>query len=95
MFWLRADEFKVMHARHPQILFPAFRIQANMMMFTMGQKYWLAQREKLSVAREKDAKRLREAKKREQDAKRKVQLAYVIVHAPLPFSGRSTGFSGE
>lgn len=38
-------ELCALHKNYPQVLFPAFRIQANLMLATFGQSYWVKRRE--------------------------------------------------
>lgn len=45
-------EFKVMNDIYPQVLFPAFRMQANMMMYTLGNDFWLGKRHQLETKRQ-------------------------------------------
>jgi len=45
-------EFKVMNDIYPQVLFPAFRMQANMMMYTLGNQFWMNKRHQLETKRQ-------------------------------------------
>ena len=40
-----------MNAMYPQVIFPAFRMQSNMMMYTLGTNFWLGKRNKLESVR--------------------------------------------
>mmetsp|Transcript_9244 Transcript_9244/g.32579 ORF Transcript_9244/g.32579 Transcript_9244/m.32579 type:complete len:323 (-) Transcript_9244:273-1241(-) len=44
-------EFKGMNDSYPQVLFPAFRMQANMMMYTLGNTFWMNKRHQLETKR--------------------------------------------
>ena len=36
-----------MNRMYPQVLFPAFRMQSNMMMYTLGTNFWMNRRNQL------------------------------------------------
>uniref|UniRef100_K3WTK6 EF-hand domain-containing protein n=1 Tax=Globisporangium ultimum (strain ATCC 200006 / CBS 805.95 / DAOM BR144) TaxID=431595 RepID=K3WTK6_GLOUD len=52
------DEFKQLNGLLPSLLYPAFRIQQNMRIFTMGESWWRKKIEELHVEKEKELARL-------------------------------------
>jgi len=44
-------EFQAMNRMYPQVLFPAFRMQSNMMMYTLGTNFWMNRRNQLEKKR--------------------------------------------
>jgi Ca2+-binding EF-hand superfamily protein len=46
------EEFQSLNAKFPMLLFPAFRMQENMMINTLGKEWWLLKKETLQKARE-------------------------------------------
>ena len=47
----QTGEFQAMNSMYPQVIFPAFRMQSNMMMYTLGTSFWLNKRNKLESVR--------------------------------------------
>jgi hypothetical protein len=72
----QSEEFEGLHARYPQLLFPAFRVQANMMLAVLGQAFWINLRDKVAKERNRDKARAEKALAMEKKKKRAMQLAY-------------------
>lgn len=58
-------EFQQLNKQFPMIMYPAFRLQKNMMFYTLGQKFWTDQRGKLGDERAQELARTEALKKRE------------------------------
>lgn len=52
------DEFKQLNGLFPSLLYPAFRIQQNMRIYTMGERWWQKKIEELHAEKEKELARL-------------------------------------
>ena len=74
---LLAAELCGLHKNYPQVLFPAFRIQANLMQVSMGQAFWIKRREIIGLEKSKEQRRAEEAKAAAAKEKRRMQMAYV------------------
>ena len=81
-----ADEFQGLHNRYPQLLFPAFRVQANMMLAVLGQAFWIALRDKVAKEANRDKARAEKAAAEERKKKRRMQLAYALLWFLVPQS---------
>lgn len=55
------DEFKQLNGLFPSLLYPAFRMQQNMRIFTMGETWWRKKIEELHAEKEKELERLQAA----------------------------------
>lgn len=55
------DEFKQLNGLFPSLLYPAFRIQQNMRIYTMGETWWRKKIEELHAEKEKELERLQAA----------------------------------
>lgn len=55
------DEFKQLNGLFPSLLYPAFRIQQNMRIYTMGENWWQKKIEELYAEKEKELARLEAA----------------------------------
>lgn len=77
-------EFVQMNRTYPQILFPAFRIQNNMMVATGGHQIWLDKRHKLEKVREEKREEKRK-KKREKKKKKKEAVLGEVRRRMGPF----------
>jgi hypothetical protein len=71
------QEFKQLNRDFPQLLYPAFRVQVNMMRFTFGQKWWAKRKVLLNAMREEmrnRTERLRVAEQKRLDKVRKKRV---------------------
>lgn len=62
-----------MNDMYPQVLFPAFRMQANMMMYTLGNTFWLDKRHNLEMKRQDIIKKGEKIKKAEEKRLESIQ----------------------
>lgn len=66
-------EFQAMNSMYPQVIFPAFRMQSNMMMYTLGTKFWLGRRNNLEKKRIKVIKKSQKIKAMEEKRLKAIQ----------------------
>jgi Ca2+-binding EF-hand superfamily protein len=70
-------EFIEMNKEFPQLLFPAFRIQENMMEFTLGQQFWKDARSTLEEERQKSRNLSEESRLKEEARKYRMRAAAI------------------
>jgi len=58
-------EFAMLNKQFPMVIYPAFRLQKNMMNYTLGQAFWTNQRGKLGDERDQELQRVERLKDRE------------------------------
>eukprot|EP00968_Pinguiococcus_pyrenoidosus_P018291 scaffold1881_cov256-Pinguiococcus_pyrenoidosus.AAC.13 len=66
------DEFRSFHKQYPSLLYPAFRMQYNMMLHTLGETWW--QRRKALLKDDEEEKKAAKEKAREEKIKRKRKM---------------------
>ena len=66
-------EFQLLNTNYPQLLFPAFRMQENMMIHSLGMKWWRSRKQMLEGDRATQRRHSEELRRKEEKRQKKIR----------------------